>query len=123
MTKKRILVVEDQAIIAMDEQQIVSDLGYAVTGFAMTGEDAIQQAGRDRPDLVLMDIQLMGDMDGREAASQIREMYQIPVLFVTAYGDKQSSVAGNFTVPAGYGYIVKPYSKQEFESEIKRLIG
>ena len=68
MTKKRILIVEDQGIIALDEAQIMRDLGYEVTGIAMTGEAAVEQAGRDRPDVVLMDIMLEGKMDGREAA-------------------------------------------------------
>ena len=99
------------------------DLGYEVTGIAMTGEAAVEQAGRDRPDVVLMDIMLVGKMDGREAALKIRELYQIPVVYVTAYGDKKTSKAGKFTVPEGFGYIVKPYTKEELESEIKRLIG
>ncbi len=123
MTKKRILIVEDQGIIALDEAQIMRDLGYEVTGIAMTGEAAVEQAGRDRPDVVLMDIMLEGKMDGREAALKIRELYQIPVVYVTGYGDKKTSKAGKFTVPEGFGYIVKPYTKEELESEIKRLIG
>ena len=123
MTKKRILIVEDQGITAMDEQQIMSDLGYEVTGIAMTGEDAVKWAGRDRPDVVLMDIMLAGKMDGREAALKIWELYQIPVIYVTAYGDKETSKAGKFSVPEGFGYIVKPYTKEELASEIERLMG
>ncbi len=123
MTKKRILIVEDQGIIAIDEAQIMRDLGYEVTGIAMTGEAAVEQAGRDSPDVVLMDIMLVGKMHGREAALKIQELYQIPVVYVTAYGDKKTSKAGNFTAPEGFGYIVKPYTKEELESEIKRLIG
>ena len=123
MTKKRILIVEDKGITALDEEQVMRDLGYEVTGIAITGEDAVRQAGRDRPDLVLMDILLAGKMDGREAALKIWELYQIPVVYVTAAGDKKTAEAGKFTVPEGFGYIVKPYTKEELESEIKRLIG
>ncbi len=123
MTKKRILIVEDQGIAALDEGQIMSDLGYEVTGFAMTGEGAVEQAGRDRPDVVLMNITLAGKMNSREAAMKIRELYQIPVVYVTAHGDKEKSKAGNITVPEGFGYIVKPFTKEELESEIERLIG
>jgi CheY-like chemotaxis protein len=94
MTKKRVLIVEDQGITAMDEQEIMSELGYEVTGIVMTGEDAVQRAGRDRPDVVLMDIMLAGKMDGREAALKIRELYKIPVVYVTAYGDKKASREG-----------------------------
>ncbi len=123
MTKKHILIVEDQGITAMDEQQIMSNLGYEVIGIAMTGEDAVEWAGRDRPDVVLMDIMLAGKMDGREAALKIWELYQIPVVYVTAHGDKKASKAGKFTVPEGFGYIVKPYTKEELASEIERLMG
>ena len=55
--------------------------------------------------------------------SKIWELYQIPVVYVTAYGDKETSKAGNFTMPEGFGYIVKPYTKEELESAIERLIG
>ncbi len=123
MTKKRILIVEDQGITALDEAQIMSDLGYEVTGIAITSEAAVEQAGRDRPDVVLMDIMLVGKLHGREAALKIRELYQIPVVYVTAYGDKKTSKAGKFTAPEGFGYIVKPFTKEELESEIERLIG
>ena len=121
MTKKRILVVEDQGITAMDEAQIMRDLGYEVTGVAMTGEDAIRQAGRDKPDVVLMDIQLVGKMDGREAAVKIWELHQIPAVYVTAYGDKQKSKSLRFPPPKGIGYVVKPFTAAELESEIERL--
>ena len=102
---------------------MLKNLGYEVTGIALSGEVAVQRAGADKPDLVLMDLKLVGDMDGREAALKIRELYQIPVVVVTAYGDKKTSKSGNFTVPEGFGYIVKPYTEKELESEIERLLG
>ncbi len=123
MTKKRILIVEDQGVIALDEAQIMHDLGYEVTGIAMTGEAAVEQAGRDRPDLILMDIILADKMDGQKAAMKIRDLYRVPVVFVTAYGDKETSKPGTFTAPEGFGYIVKPYTKEELRSEIERLVG
>ncbi len=121
--KKRILIVEDEPMTSITEQQMLKNLGYEVTGIALSGEVAVQRAGADKPDLVLMDLKLVGDMDGREAALKIRELYKIPVVVVTAYGDKKTSEAGNFTMPEGFGYIVKPFTKEELESEIKRLIG
>ncbi len=123
MTKKRILIVEDQGVTAMDEQGILRGLGYQVTGIAMTGEDAVEQAGRDRPDIVLMDIMLAGEMGGREATKKIQELYQIPVIYVTAYGDKKTSKSLKVPPPEGIGYIVKPYTAEELKSEIERLIG
>ncbi|MEE8394205.1 MAG: response regulator [Rhodospirillales bacterium] len=123
MTGKRILVVEDQPITAMDECNILRDLGYQVTGIALSGEDAVRQADRDRPDLILMDINLAGPMSGWKAADKIRQGRQIPVVYVTAYGDKEKSRPGTLSMPEGVGYIVKPYTKNELESEVKRLLG
>lgn len=120
MKKKRILIVEDEPITAMDEHQIMHDLGYEVTGIVISGEQAVQQAGDDRPDVVLMDIKLTGEMDGREAAQKIHELYNIPVVYVTALGDKETSLSGDFKVPEGYGYVVKPYTKEELQKEIDR---
>ena len=99
------------------------DLGYEVTGIAKTGEEALEQADRDRPDVVLMDIMLAGKMDGRETALKIWEWYQIPAVFVTAYGDKNTSKAENLSVPGVFGYILKPFTEEELESEIEILIG
>ena len=121
--KKRILIVEDEPMTSITQQKIVQNLGYEVTGVALSGEVAVQRAGADKPDLVLMDIKLMGDMDGREATSKIQEMYQIPVVYVTAFGDKETSKSLKTPPPEGIGYIVKPFTEEELESEIKRLIG
>ncbi len=123
MTKKRILIVEDELMTSLTEQEMLKNLGYEVTGVALSGEVAVQLAGANRPDLVLMDIKLMGDMDGREAARKICELHQIPVIYVTAYGDKEISKSGNFAVPEDIGYVVKPFTEEELASEIKRLIG
>ena len=70
-----------------------------------------------------MDVMLMGDMDGREATSKIRELYQIPVVYVTAFGDKDTSSSLKIPPPEGIGYVVKPFTEEELGSEIKRLIG
>ncbi len=88
MTKKRIQIVEDEPMTSMTEHQMLVNLGYDVTGIALSGEAAIHYADVDRPDLVLMDIKLMGDMDGTEAALKIQKLYRIPVVYVTAFGDK-----------------------------------
>lgn len=123
MAQKRILIVEVQAIIALDEAEIVRKMGYEVIGYAMTGEDAIRRAGRDRPDLVLMDIMLAGEIDGLEAGREIKNLYQIPVIFVTAHGDRNATRSPNYSPPENMGYIVKPYSSEDLQAEIKRLIG
>ena len=121
--KKRILIVEDDPMISLSEHQIMENLGYEVTGIALSGEAAVHMAGTDKPDLVLMDIMLFGDMNGREANQKIQESHQIPVVFVTAHGSKEQSKSLKTPPPEGIGYVVKPFSKDELGSEIKRLIG
>lgn len=122
MKTKRILIVEDEPMTAMSEEQMLKNLGYQVTDIALTGESAVQRASASLPDLVLMDIKLIGDMDGIEASREIRELHQIPVLFVTASWDKEKSKTSKTPPPEGLGYIVKPFTEEELESEIKRLI-
>ena len=121
--KKRILIVEDEPMTSLSEKQMLENLGYEVTGIALSGEVAVQMAGVDKPDLVLMDIILTGGMDGREATLKIRELYQIPVIYVTAFGDKETSSSLKTAPPEGIGYIIKPFTEEELGSEIKRLIG
>ncbi len=123
MTKKRILIVEDEPMTALTEKQMLETLGYEVTGIALSGEDAVERVGVDKPDLVLMDIMLMGHMDGREATLKIRELYQTPVVYVTAFGVKDASKSLKTPPPEGIGYVVKPFTEEELGSEIERLIG
>src|SRR5437764_12001222 len=87
MTQARILVVEDESIVALDIQDSLESLGYDVPATVASGEEAIVQAGVLRPNLVLMDIQLQGRMDGVEAADQIRQRFGIPVVYLTANAD------------------------------------
>jgi len=94
-----------------------------VMGVALSGEVAVERAEAEKPDLVLMDIKLSGDMDGREATRKIREARQVPVIFVTALGLKEQSTALDTPPPDGIGYVVKPFTEEELASEIKRLIG
>lgn len=107
----------------MNEEQIMRDLNYEVVGIAMTGEDAVRMALEKLPDVILMDIKLAGPMDGRTAAIQIREHQDIPVIFVTAYGNKAQSKSLDNPPPEGMGYIVKPFTPEELHSEIVRLTG
>jgi len=84
MQKSRILVVEDEAIVSADIQDRLQALGYEVAGSADTGADAIRLAAELKPDLILMDIMLKGDMMGTEAASRIRSQLQLPIIYLTA---------------------------------------
>ncbi|MBN2736745.1 MAG: response regulator [Spirochaetales bacterium] len=118
--KASIMVVEDAYIVAKDLQDSLSELGYYVTGIASTGKEAIQIASQNRPDLILMDVKLKGQMDGIEAAEVIRDFYDIPVIYLTAYVDNHTLERAKRTEPVGY--IVKPFKKEELHSTIEMAL-
>lgn len=113
----RILIVEDEHIVAMGIKKMVKSLGYTVTGVASSGEDAISKAESTFPDVVLMDIMLKGDMDGVEAAGEIRERFDVPVVYLTAYSDNKILERAKKTEP--FGYIVKPFDEKDLHSSIE----
>jgi CheY-like chemotaxis protein len=110
MANAKIMVVEDENIVAMEIQSIVESLGYAVSAVASSGEEAIRKAAETRPDLVLMDIKLKGDMDGIETAGQIRARFNIPAVYLTAYADENTLQRAKITEPYG---IYSNRSKKE----------
>ncbi len=118
--KSRILVVEDEPIVAKDIQQTLMESGYEVVKIVSTGEDAIREVQNRNPDLVLMDIVLGGEMDGVEAAGQIHSRYNIPVVYLTAYADKETLRRAKIT--GSYGYIVKPYQKRDLEITLETTL-
>ncbi|MEO5356866.1 MAG: response regulator [Nitrospirae bacterium YQR-1] len=107
----KILVVEDESIVAMNICDRLKDLGYEVVDVVSTGADALRRADELDPDLVLMDIVLKGDMDGVETAEKIRSSFDIPVIFLTAYSDNDTLRRAKITEP--YGYILKPFEQRE----------
>ncbi len=111
MPDARILIVEDEAIAAMDIQQRLAGLGYPLPDVAYNGEEGVRKAEKTQPDLVLMDIMMPGNMDGVAAAEQIRSRFDIPVIFLTAYSDKKTLSRAKIAGP--YGYIVKPFQERE----------
>ncbi|AKB43358.1 MULTISPECIES: response regulator [Methanosarcina] len=113
----RILIVEDEHIVAMGIKKMVKSLGYTVTGVASSGEDAISKAESTFPDVVLMDIMLKGNMDGVEAAGEIRERFDVPVVYLTAYSDNKILERAKKTEP--FGYIVKPFDEKDLHSSIE----
>ncbi len=121
----KILVVEDERITAEDIKDGLKSLGYKVPAVVYSGEDAVKKAGELQPDLVLMDIQLEGEMDGIEAAEQIRMHYDIPVIYLTAYSDESTLERAKRTEPSGYvlkepsGFIHKPFEESELHSVIE----
>lgn len=117
MAQIRILVVEDEVIVADDIRRSLENLGYDVPSIASSGEVAIKKAQEDRPDLVLMDIMLMGEMDGIEAAGTIISRFDIPVVYLTAYSDEKILERAKITEP--FGYLIKPYKDRELEINIE----
>jgi two-component system response regulator LytT len=112
-----ILVVEDESIVAKDIQVCLRKLGYEVIGICSSGEDAIDKALEMKPDLIMMDIMLKGELSGIQAAAKIRETYDIPVIFLTAYTDRDTVDMAKETEP--YGYIIKPFKEIDIQTAIE----
>lgn len=113
----QILIVEDEMVISMELAQTLKRLGYGIAGQVTRGEDAIQKTGMVRPDLVLMDIMLQGEMDGIEAADRIHDLYDIPVVFLTAHSDEATLQRAIAVQPSGY--LIKPFRDRELYSTIE----
>ena len=120
LTDAKILIVEDEVIIAMALEDSVHDFGYLVAGRATTGQRAIDLAMETQPDLALIDIRLDGDMDGIEAAEKISGRLNIPVIFLTAYSDEGTLSRAIRTNP--YGYLIKPIRPRELYTTIETSI-
>ncbi|HOK03590.1 MAG TPA: PAS domain S-box protein, partial [Spirochaetota bacterium] len=114
---KRVLIVEDQIIIALNLEQVLTQLGYRVAGIVTTGEESIEFVRREAPDIVLMDIMLAGELDGISAAEIIRKNFEVPIIYLTAHTDGNSLGRANLTGP--YGYIVKPIDERDLYTSIE----
>ncbi len=120
MVKTKILVVEDQTIVALNIKNRLKNLGYAVEGTAVSGEEAIREAELTNADLVLMDIMLKGDMDGIEAARIIKSRLGIPVIYLTACTDFETLERAKLTEPEGY--ISKPFKEEDLCENIEAAL-
>src|SRR5450830_1257179 len=119
-SKPRVLVVEDELIVARDIEQQLLDLGYACVGCVNTGELAVAHAEQLKPDLVLMDIQLAGAINGIAAAQQIRSQFALPVVFLTAFAADDVLARAKLTEP--FGYILKPFSERELRTVLSMAL-
>lgn len=113
----RLLVVEDERIVARDLMNTLTDLGYTVVASVATGEEAVRHACEHQPNLVLMDIRLAGVIDGVQAAEQIRSERDIPVIYLTAHSDEETLRRARDTGP--FGYLVKPFTAPELRCAIE----
>ena len=117
MAAARIIVVEDESLIALDLRSTLIGLGYDVPEPASTCEEALALAEETRPELVLMDIRIDGPTDGIDTAHQLRDRLGIPVIFLTAFADEQILRRAQEVQPLGY--LIKPYKKPELHNTIE----
>jgi diguanylate cyclase (GGDEF)-like protein/PAS domain S-box-containing protein len=120
MDKTRILIVEDEGLIARDIEDMVRQAGYGICSVVGTGEEAVEKAESTHPDLILMDIILRGEMDGVEAAEKIREQFSIPVIYLTAHTDENTLQRAKLTEPLGY--TLKPVEQKELITVIEMAL-
>ncbi len=116
----KILIVEDEIIIAIDLKIRLENLGYYVPGIAVNGKDAIKKTEEKDPDLILMDILLNGETDGIDVAQQIRNQYNIPIIYLT--GSQNDSIMKRAEITEPYGYINKPFDNTEIENAIQLAV-
>ena len=117
MDKIHVLVVEDEAIVSMDLRYKLESLGYSVPAEIRSGEEAVDAASRLRPDVVLMDIGLSGEMDGIDAAAQIRSNSEVPVVYLTARVDAATLERAKLTEP--FGYLLKPVDSKALQTVVE----
>lgn len=117
MAETKILVVEDEGVVAKDIETSLEIFGYTVSGIVSHGEEAVKEAVKTKPDLVLMDIRLKGRMDGIEATKKIRRRFDIPVVYLTSYADEETVKRAKVTKP--FGYILKPIEAKELHTTIE----
>jgi PAS domain S-box-containing protein len=120
MASPKILIVEDENIVAKDLQKRLINLGYDIAGLASTGEEAVKKAIETSPDLVLMDVRLKGEMSGIEAASTLRFQYGIAIVYLSAYADNNTLKRASKTEP--FGYILKPFEERELHTTIEMAL-
>lgn len=118
--KPRLMIVEDESVVALDIQHRLRHLGYDIVAVAAKAEVAVRQAQSLRPDLVLMDIQLRGELDGIDAAEAIYSHLDIPVVFLTAFADEATLQRAKNVTP--YGYLMKPLQEQELHTTISTAL-
>lgn len=125
MAAAKILVVEDERITGEDIKMGLESAGYTVPSIVSSGEEAIQEVEKFLPDLVLMDIRLNGEMDGIEAAENIRSRFKIPVIYLTAFSDENTVKRAKETQPSGFiikkpfGFLHKPFDDNELQTAIE----
>ncbi|MFM7822732.1 MAG: response regulator, partial [Bacteroidota bacterium] len=120
MSNTKILVIEDESIVAKDLQHTLIKLGYDVPVTASNAETAFMRLDEVNPDLVFLDVKLKGEIDGIQIAEKIRDHYEIPVIFLTSFVDKETLDRAKVTEP--YGYLVKPFNEPDLRSTVEMAL-
>jgi diguanylate cyclase len=117
--KKKILIVEDELLIAEDLKQLLKKTGYDITQIVTSGEAAIASVKEYKPDLIFMDIVIEGQINGIDAAAKIHDKYGIPIVFLTAWSDEETLKNAGKSEP--YGYLLKPVNEKELQATVKMV--
>jgi two-component system, cell cycle sensor histidine kinase and response regulator CckA len=120
MTVPRIMIVEDESIVSMQITDKLEAMGYEVVGTVRSGEEALERAEQLRPDLILMDIRLAGEIDGITAASKIRGALKVPLIYLTAQADEHTLSRAQLTMPQGY--LIKPFSRSDLRTVVEKAL-
>ena len=121
MANTKVFILEDENIVAKDIEQSLKKLGYDVVGVASSGEKVKELLNEGlKPEIFLMDIMIKGDMDGIEVAEYVKEKYNLPVIFLTAYADENTLSKAKITEP--YGYILKPFKEIDLHTTIEMAL-
>ncbi len=120
MSKANVLVIEDEKIVSMDIQMSLKKLGYNIIGAADTGEKAIELALELKPDIILMDIMLKGEMTGIQAAEAIKKEMYVPIVYLTAYTDENTLAKAKLTEPNGY--LIKPFKEINVKTTLEMAL-
>lgn len=115
-----VYIVEDESIVAKDIQSTLKKLGYQVLGISNNGKDALENIIKTEPDIILMDIMIKGDLTGIDVAEKVKELHDVPVIFLTAYADETTLSKAKITEP--YGYILKPFKEVDLRSTIEMAV-
>ena len=121
MPKNKIAIVEDEGIVAMDISKCLTSLGYDVAFISDSGEKVLEIVEDSRPDLILMDVELKGKLNGLETAKMLREKYDIHIVFLTAFEDETTLNRIGELSPDGY--LVKPFEDEHLQNTLKRVLG
>lgn len=114
---RKILVVEDEALLALQVKADVGEMGHSITAIYASGEEALDGLQTSRPDLILMDIKLQGKLDGIQTANLIQNQYDIPIIYMTAHSEESTIERATMTEP--YGYLLKPVNRKELQIAVE----